>query len=278
MGYQGSDIGLATSKTLDPGSWTDHGSIGLPKSDAYNLIDPNLFQESDSAPIYMSFGSYWHDIFQTELHAPPIKFSGIAPKNILRNTTANAQVAEGSFQFKWQNYYYLFFSAGACCNQPPNLAKPGDEYRMVVCRSSSITGPYTDKAGKDCVSQNGGTVIMASHDDVYAPGGQGVMYDPDVKKPVIYYHYGEFQIVRRISHRAVADDLLQLNRVLDIKAISSSSASITSIFPPDGRSLPERVKSKLQVQRYGLVLFFICLGLGWRLDLKRNTQGVSGSY
>lgn len=31
---------------------------------------------------------------------------------------------------------------------------------------------------------------MATHGNVYAPGGQGAMDDP-VEGPVIYYHYGE---------------------------------------------------------------------------------------
>ncbi|KAF2467292.1 endo-1,5-alpha-L-arabinosidase [Lindgomyces ingoldianus] len=189
MGIQTSDIGVATSTTLDPGSWTDHGSLGLPKSAEYNLIDPNLFKESDNSPIYLTFGSYWNDIFQTTLNDSPIKFSGITPKNIVSNSTINAAVAEGSYQFKWQNYYYVFYSAGACCNTPPNLAKPGDEYRVIVCRSDSITGPFVDQSGKDCLTQSGGTLVLGSHDDVYAPGGQGVMYDPDMKSPVIYYHY-----------------------------------------------------------------------------------------
>ncbi|KAF2193246.1 glycoside hydrolase family 43 protein [Zopfia rhizophila CBS 207.26] len=193
MGFQGSDIGVATSKSLDPGSWTDHGSLGLPKSSSYNLIDPNLFRESDSSPIYFTFGSYWDDIFQLTLDRPPMKFSNSPIKNIVSNRTQNAAVSEGAYQFVWgegdKKFYYIFYSAGACCNTPPNLAKPGDEYRIAVCRSRSITGPYVDQSGKDCLTQNGGTVILASHGDVYAPGGQGVLFDPDMKRPVIYYHY-----------------------------------------------------------------------------------------
>ena len=32
--------------------------------------------------------------------------------------------------------------------------------------------------------------MLASHDQVYAPGGQGVMVDPASNRPVLYYHYG----------------------------------------------------------------------------------------
>jgi arabinan endo-1,5-alpha-L-arabinosidase len=53
-----SDIGVATSTTLEPGSWTDHGSIGIPLDRRYNRIDANLFIEN-SAPL-LAFGSF-HD-------------------------------------------------------------------------------------------------------------------------------------------------------------------------------------------------------------------------
>ena len=61
----------------------------------------------------------------------------------------------------------------------------------MVCRSTVPTGPFVDKRGKDC-RQGGGELVLASHGDVYAPGGQGVVYDEGVKGVVLYYHYGEF--------------------------------------------------------------------------------------
>jgi len=198
MGFQGSQIGVATSATLEPGSWTDHGSLGLPLSDSYNLIDPNLFQETPSSPLYLSFGSGWKGIFQTTASTPPLTSSSSSSVNLAYNSTVPpgqdyTSVTEGSYQFWWQNgsekWYYLFYSSGACCNVPPNLAKEGDEYKMMVCRSASQSGPFVDKAGRNCLTENGGTLILASHGDVYAPGGQGVLFDPTVGRPVIYYHY-----------------------------------------------------------------------------------------
>lgn len=32
-------------------------------------------------------------------------------------------------------------------------------------------------------------MVLSSHGNVYAPGGQGVLYDPNLGSPVIYYHY-----------------------------------------------------------------------------------------
>jgi arabinan endo-1,5-alpha-L-arabinosidase len=204
FGTQTSDIGLATSRTLDSGSWTDHGSLGLPPSSAYNLIDPNLYipddvDDPDAAP-YLTFGSYWDGIFQTRL-GNLTAFSdrhgsiGSAPlTNIVRNATASPQVLEGGIQYRHtlasgEQFFYLFFSAGACCNTPPKLAPAGAEYRIMVCRAESIVGPYVDSQGRDCAAANGGTEVLGSHGDVYAPGGQGVIEDGG--RTVLVYHYGE---------------------------------------------------------------------------------------
>lgn len=187
IGSQNSDIGVATSQTMDSGSWTDHGSIGIPASASYNRIDGNLFQhDSNSVPL-LSFGSYWDNIFQIPMENPPLRIAGGAT-HLAQNTTGGGPV-EGGYQFQWGDFYYLFFSSGACCNTPPNLAAPGDEYKIMVCRSPTANGGFVDQQGRNCLTQNGGTLVLASHDNVYAPGGQGVMYDPQQGSPVVYYHY-----------------------------------------------------------------------------------------
>ena len=94
--------------------------------------------------------------------------------------------------FKHEAFYYLFYSVGWCCNMnPANLPPIGDVYHVVVCRAESITGPYYDTQGKNCVTESGGTTILASHGDVYAPGGQDVLVDPESGRTVIVYHYCE---------------------------------------------------------------------------------------
>ncbi|PSN70725.1 Arabinanase/levansucrase/invertase, partial [Corynespora cassiicola Philippines] len=189
IGSQESQTGVATSKTLEPGSWTDRGSLNIPKSKKYNLIDPHVFDNGDADFVYFTFGSYWQGVFQTTLPRDSLtRFPGTPLENIISNTTTNAQVLEGAFTYQNGGFFYVFFSAGACCNIPPNLVPPGDEYRVAVCRSTSVRGPFVDAEGKDCLTQNGGTVILGSHDDVYAPGGQGVIDDGD-KGPVLFYHY-----------------------------------------------------------------------------------------
>lgn len=84
--------------------------------------------------------------------------------------------------------YYLFFSSGRCCNAAADLPPTGGEYKVMVCRSESPTGPFFDDHKRPCVIR-GGKMILGSHGDVYGPGGQGVLYDEQLKMPVIYYHY-----------------------------------------------------------------------------------------
>ncbi|CAI6301400.1 unnamed protein product [Periconia digitata] len=201
MGSQDSDIGVATSKDAMPGTWTDHGSIGLPKRDEtlnYNRIDANFFKECKDCEPIMNYGSAWNDVYQTNLKKDYLSWGGTTPQQKVYNSTFSvgqtfASITEGAFLFWWKvgdkKYYYMFFSSGACCNSADQLAAPGEEYKIMVCRSETVNGRYVDADGKDCLTENGGTLVLGSHGDVYAPGGQGVIVNPDNNKIALYYHY-----------------------------------------------------------------------------------------
>ncbi|KAF1924925.1 glycoside hydrolase family 43 protein [Didymella exigua CBS 183.55] len=194
MGSQDSQIGVATSSSLS-GPWIDHGSLNLPQHPTYNLIDPSIYQDSPDDTLYFTFGSYWSGIQQFALpsHEYLMAVDGTQTRSedihtIVTNTTVAAAVVEGAVTFKHGGCYYLFFSVGLCCNTPTvGLAAPGDEYRIAVCRAEKVTGPYVDRDGRDC-RQSGGSTVLASHGDVYAPGGQGVL-GMDDGWDVMYYHY-----------------------------------------------------------------------------------------
>lgn len=134
-------------------------------------------------------------IYQTTLNTDWTSWSGETPSQLAYNSSGST-FEEGSFQFWWPvdgtDYFYLFFSSGACCNTPPNLAPAGDEYKIMVCRATSATGPFIDQAGANCQTGSGGTLVLGSHgSNVYAPGGQGVIYDTDTDRIALYYHYGK---------------------------------------------------------------------------------------
>ncbi|KAF2639649.1 endo-1,5-alpha-L-arabinosidase [Massarina eburnea CBS 473.64] len=217
LGTQESLIGVATSKSLKPGTWTDYGNFNIPKSSAYNLIDPAVIQETPDSPIYFTWGSFWDGIFQAKITEDQLlDFTAGVKKsnttsainsnantttptrylpsitNIARNGSTGADVVEGATIYKSSenNKYYLFFSAGNCCAVPPNLPEPGHEYRAMVCRSDSVEGPFVDKEGRACLGEDGsfgGTTVLSSHGDVFAPGGGGVLDYGG--RTVMYYHY-----------------------------------------------------------------------------------------
>lgn len=129
FGSQNSAIGLATSSTLEPGSWTDQGSVGVTSNPTknYNAIDANVFQADGNW--YMNFGSFWNDIFQVQLNSAATKSSG-ASYNIEYNSTGS-RPSEGSFQFYNSGYYYLLWSSGICCGY--------NEYVFSLTKGFSLT-------------------------------------------------------------------------------------------------------------------------------------------
>ncbi|KXG46647.1 Glycoside hydrolase, family 43 [Penicillium griseofulvum] len=185
FGSQNSALGLATSATMEFGSWTDRGRTGIASSSAsaYNAIDGNLFKADGT--YYMNFGSFWHDIYQAPMRSDATKVA--SSSHNLAYDPSGTHAVEGPYMYQYGSYYYLFFSAGICCGYDTSRPASGAEYKIKVCRSTSPTSGFVDKAGIACTN-GGGTVVLESHGTVYGPGGQGVYTDPSLG-PVLYYHY-----------------------------------------------------------------------------------------
>ncbi|KAH8653847.1 putative extracellular endo-1,5-alpha-L-arabinase [Xylariales sp. PMI_506] len=193
-GSQDSAIGYATSPTMEYGSWTDHGSTGISSTDGdeYNAIDPTLLLDPVSGNYYMSFGSYWDGIFIVEMTSDATQVASGATYTNIAQQPNGIHAYEGSNVIYRNGYYYLYISAGRGGNYDTDLPAAGSEYHVLVCRSSSITGPYAGPAGNLCLDGYGG-IILASHDYVYGPGGQGFFSDPTYGD-IIYYHYADTNI------------------------------------------------------------------------------------
>lgn len=206
FGSQNSSIGLATSKKLLPGTWKDHGEVITSSPDAEwpfnttNAIDANLFVEpkgkhGKKQEAYLTYGSFWSNIFQVELSSNL--------KKLARNGAADAawlsfdgsidtHPEEGPYLHLADNgWYYLYVSHGICCGYQTTMPEPGTEYKIIYGRSRSPRGPFLDKNGVD-MKNGGGTVILASHDNVYGPGGQGVINDDGTD--ILYYHYADASV------------------------------------------------------------------------------------
>ncbi|KAL2280557.1 hypothetical protein FJTKL_12527 [Diaporthe vaccinii] len=185
IGSQDSVIAYATSTTMENGTWEDHGSTGVEStSDAsYNAIDPTMILVDGT--YHLSFGSYWGDIQLVTFNSDATAADG-DPSQTIYKPSGDHDV-EASFPFQYGDYFYMFWSEGQANDYDVSRPAEGGEYRVRACRSTDVGGPYTDGNGTSCL-EGGGNDVLASHDDVYGPGGQGVLDDPTYG-PILYYRY-----------------------------------------------------------------------------------------
>ena len=162
-GSRHSAIGLATASTIAAGNWADMGAILTSSSStSYNAIDPCFTLDSSGNP-WLSFGS-WSD----GLHVVKLSTSNFKPTGTIYRIAQNSSGIENSQIVYRAPYYYLFASVGTCCDGASST------YHIVYGRSSSITGPYTDKNGVNMLN-NGGTTLDAGSSRFIAPGGESVL-------------------------------------------------------------------------------------------------------
>jgi arabinan endo-1,5-alpha-L-arabinosidase len=180
FGSHTSAIGLATSSTAAPGSWVDQGIVLTSSSSTpYNAIDPCLVIDA-SGNTWLSFGSYWDGIYMMQIDPT-------TGKQLSSNTTfyhlaerfITTKVLEASYVYPHGGYYYLFASIDTCCDANAT-------YHVIVGRSTSVTGPYTDEGGVDMLN-GGGTIILSTHGNIVGPGGASFMTDTD--STLIDYQY-----------------------------------------------------------------------------------------
>ena len=183
VGSQKSAIGLATSPSGLPGTWTDSGGpiLTTKPGDPYNAIDPNLIVDA-SGSWWLVFGSYWGGIYSTPVSKVTGKPASTTPA-VTHLAGRNGGPIEGATMYRHGGYYYLFASFDRCCNGAAST------YNIRVGRSTSPTGPFVDQQGR-AMTDGGGTLVLASHDYVRGPGGQSVMWDPAWGgRHLLVYHY-----------------------------------------------------------------------------------------
>jgi arabinan endo-1,5-alpha-L-arabinosidase len=177
FGSNHSAIFLATSPSGDPGSWTNRGLvIASGGSDNFNAIDPNLVVDAQGK-WWLDFGSFWSGIKMIALDPSTGLRSG---SSVMSLAGRNGGPIEAPYIFHHGNYYYLYVSFDYCCRGASST------YRIMVGRSTSVTGPYTDRNGT-AMTAGGGTQILAGHGSIHGPGGEGVFADTD--HDILDYHY-----------------------------------------------------------------------------------------
>jgi arabinan endo-1,5-alpha-L-arabinosidase len=180
FGKNSSAIFLATSTTGKPGSWTSQGKIySTTTSSDHNAIDPNLVIDR-SGRWWLSLGSFWTGIKMIELSPSTGKRISSTSTVYSLASRPGSTALEAPAIIYHAGYYYLFTSWDACCQGTSST------YRIMVGRSTSITGPYKDRPGT-LLTSGGGTQILGTHDTIVGPGGQSLIQDSD--GDVLVYHY-----------------------------------------------------------------------------------------
>ena len=179
FGSSRSAIFLATSSTGASGSWTHVGRvIESTTSSGWNAIDPNL-TVTPSGEWWLAFGSFWTGIKTVRLN-PGTGLRADSTLHAIAERFTDSKSVEAPFIHYRNGYYYLFMSFDFCCQGASST------YRTMVARSTSITGPYRDRAGT-LTTAGGGTEILATHGGIRGPGHPAVFTDTDAD--VLVYHY-----------------------------------------------------------------------------------------
>jgi arabinan endo-1,5-alpha-L-arabinosidase len=168
FGSNRSCIGHATKSNLAAsGAWVDRGPV-LCSNDAgsvddFNAIDPNVTIAEDGTP-WLSFGSFWSGLKLVKLTTNGAR----ADTGIQAIAGRGGGPIEAPFIVFQKPYYYLFASFDFCC-QGAN-----SNYRQVVGRSRSITGPYLDRTGLPMLS-GGGTPVLSGNARWRGPGHNALL-------------------------------------------------------------------------------------------------------
>lgn len=190
FGKNGSAIGVATNKTLDPSSpdykWEDQGMViaSHRHQDNWNAIDPNLIFDQTGTP-WLTYGSFWDGIQLIKLEKD-LKTPVTQPVTIARRVGRKLTLAEIDDKTKFtieggdtieagenaieapfityrNGYYYLFVSHDYCCRGQAST------YKTVYGRSKTIEGPYLDQEGRD-MAKGGGTLLFGPDKNFFGVG------------------------------------------------------------------------------------------------------------
>jgi arabinan endo-1,5-alpha-L-arabinosidase len=179
FGSGDSAIGLALSPTGVPGTFVDSGAPVYTSADCpgSNAIDPASVVDA-SGNAWLVFGSWSNGIQIVPVDNTTGVPNGAACTQLAYHPSGTG--IEGAYIYPHGGYYYLFASIDTCC-QGVNST-----YRIIVGRSTTITGPYTDRGGL-AMTAGGGTILLSAYSNVNGPGGESVFSDTD--GDVLVYHY-----------------------------------------------------------------------------------------
>ena len=166
-------IGAATADRPE-GPFTDHGPLFISSEiGVRNSIDQ--FYIEDNGHKYLFWGSF-HGIYGIELSDDGLSVKLGAVKKQVSGT-----FMEGTYIHKRGKYYYLFGSAGTCCEGARST------YRVTYGRSENLFGPYVDKKGQRLLDNH--YEVMLHGDDTFVGTGHNAEFvTDDLGQDWILYH------------------------------------------------------------------------------------------
>ena len=178
-GVMESGSGVAVADSPE-GPFSDKGKVvDFKTRGTLNSIDPCYFDDGDRKFLY--WGSIGGGIFGIELASDGINIAEGAKKVRL-----GAKNMEGAFMYKKDGWYYLFASAGTCCNGLNST------YHIVVGRSDNPLGPFVGPDGQSFKKLGYRYTIMAgSLDGSFAGPGHnsGIITDDNGNDWMLYHSY-----------------------------------------------------------------------------------------
>ncbi|HZQ90658.1 MAG TPA: family 43 glycosylhydrolase [Terriglobales bacterium] len=170
----GSAIFVATSDS-PLGPWSAASTPVVPPSSPRWTIDP--FVAEDGGQRYIFFGSFVGGISARALSADGMTSS---PSE---TPIAVADRYEAAYIVRHDGYFYLFVSAGACCNGPLS------GYGVFAARSQNLLGPYLDRDGNSLLEPRvGGTPVLAMNGNRWIGPGHNSMVTDAAGQDWMLYH------------------------------------------------------------------------------------------
>ena len=138
-----------------------------------NSIDP--FYIEDNGHKYLFWGSF------RGIYAIELSDDGLSVKEGAEKVKIAGTLTEGTYIIKRDGYYYLFGSAGSCCEGGNST------YHVMVARSENLMGPYVNKVGERALDNQFSNLLYRSP-DVVGPGHNSELVLDDAGQHWMLYH------------------------------------------------------------------------------------------
>lgn len=148
-----------------------------------DVIDPFVLSDNKGR-IWLFFGAS-DGIYRVELNPDGLSVKEGSVYNHVAGISVNIdksrnRVFEGAYLYFHEGYWFLFASAGQYNTS---------NYHLVVGRSTSLDGYFTDRKGNDMSNGYAETILYSDNEDYYyGPGHNGEIVTDILGKTYMFYH------------------------------------------------------------------------------------------